>query len=193
MELVIATSNSNKVREVDELLGGSGWNVRCIDSKIVLPPETGETFIENALIKADAVALKIKDTWILSDDSGLVVDVLNGEPGVKSARFAGEECDFNANNKKLMNLMNGIDNRKAAFVCAMVLISPDGEKMKVEGRCEGKIGFSLQGDGGFGYDPLFIPAGEDRSFAEMSADEKNAISHRGNALRKLKELLRGVP
>ncbi len=191
MELVIATTNEHKIDEINKILAPYHVNVKGLNfyPNIKPPPETGSTFDENAYIKAKVISDKLSDKWVLADDSGLAVYVLNGAPGVHSARFATDGRDYNANNKKLLTLMNGIEDRTAAFVCAMVLISPDGKEWHVEGRCEGKITDKETGKNGFGYDPLFIPDGFDKTFAELNMNIKNQISHRGKALSKIISIL----
>jgi XTP/dITP diphosphohydrolase len=188
MELRVASHNAHKLREIGELLPGFAVVACNPDAE-----ETEETFSGNALIKARAVAAIHKDCWIMADDSGLEVEALNGEPGVRSARYAGEKCDTAANNALLLEKLRGVENRQARFVCAAALIAPDGAEKVVEGVCSGRIADAPSGAGGFGYDPLFIPSGYDKSFAELSAEEKNAISHRGRALAAVKGFFaRGV-
>jgi len=145
--------------------------------------EDGRTFAENAIKKAVQTA-KMTGKYCLADDSGLVVDALEGQPGIYSARFAGEGADDRDNNEKLINMMRDVEEeqRTARFVCVIAISNPEGEYKIVQGTCEGTIAFQAVGDGGFGYDPLFIPQGFSQSFAELSAAEKNKISHRGRAL-----------
>ena len=150
--------------------------------------ETGSTFEENAYIKAYSGCME-SGLPCIADDSGLVVDALGGEPGVYSARYAGEHGNDKANNEKLLKGLESVpdDKRTARFVCCVCVHFPDGRYVVVRGKCEGKIGYEERGEGGFGYDPLFMVG--DRSFAEFSAEEKDAVSHRGNALRKLVKVL----
>lgn len=178
--LVAATHNGNKLREFREIL--PGWEIEG-DSPDV--EETEPTFSGNALLKARACARRHPGDWVVADDSGLSVDALDGAPGVLSARYAGEDGNTPANNALLLKNLAGVGNRAAHFTCAIAAISPTGEETIFEGRCEGVIAEAPSGAGGFGYDPLFIPEGFGKSFAELSAQEKNAISHRGRALRKL--------
>ena len=194
MELVISTNNINKVKEVTELLAPYKIDVKGLEafSYIELPPEDGETFANNATIKARAASKILKNSWVLSDDSGLMVEALNGAPGIKSARFAGLDGDHKANNEKLLRELGDNDNRKAAFICVMVLISPEHKEWVVEGRCEGRIASKPRGVAGFGYDPLFIPDGEELTFAEMKSGKKNVLSHRGRALRELKSIFESI-
>ncbi len=182
--LVLATHNPNKIREIGQLM--PGWEIVGEDSAA---EETAESFAGNALIKARAVAARHSGAWVMADDSGLSVDALGGAPGVRSARYAGKDGDSAANNALLLANLAGVSDRRAHFTCAVALIAPTGEESVVEGRCDGRIQLSPTGAGGFGYDPLFVPDGFDRSFAELSADEKNAISHRGRALSAVREIL----
>ena len=182
--LVVATHNKNKLREIREIL--PGWEITGEDSGA---EETAETFAGNALIKARAVAARHPGAWVLADDSGLEVDALGGAPGVRSSRYAGREGDTPANNALLLKNLAGVANRGAHFTCVIALVAPDGAERLFEGRCAGRIAEEPSGDGGFGYDPLFVPDGCDKSFAALSAEEKNAISHRGRALAALRAAL----
>ena len=179
--LIVATHNANKLREIGQIL--PGWTISGEDAGV---EETGDTFAENALLKARAVAVRHPGAWVLADDSGLSVDALGGAPGVRSARYAGRDGDTPANNALLLKNLSGVANRRAHFACAIALITPDGTERHFEGRCDGRIAEAPSGEGGFGYDPLFIPDGNNRSFAELTPDEKNAISHRGRALAALR-------
>ncbi len=187
MKIVLATHNPNKVREISQLL--PGWEVVAEDSAA---EETADDFVGNARLKAQALAPRHPGAWILADDSGLEVVALDGAPGVRSARYAGRDGDTPANNALLLKNMSGIVDRRARFTCAVVLIDPKGEEHAVEGHCPGRILESPAGAGGFGYDPLFVPDGYDKTFAELSADEKNAISHRGRALAAARAILEKV-
>ena len=184
MRLVLATHNPAKVREISEML--PRFEVSGEDSAA---EETAATFAGNALIKARAVAARHAGSWVLADDSGLVVNALGGAPGVRSARYAGRDGDTPANNALLLKNLEGVADRSAAFVCAMALIAPDGAEHVVEGRCEGRILTAPRGRGGFGYDPLFVPEDGERTFAELSAAEKNSISHRARALAKARAVI----
>lgn len=181
-KLVFATNNAGKLREVREILTPLGWEVLSQrDAGIALEPEeNGTTFAENAAIKARAVYDAAGGVPVIADDSGLCVDALDGAPGVYSARFApeGKQCE------KLLEVMKDVPegSRGAKFVAVIALVS-GGEVQYFQGECAGTIGFAEQGSGGFGYDPVFMYG--DRSFAQLSAEEKNAISHRGKALEKL--------
>lgn len=177
--LVAATHNRDKLREFGQIL--SGWEV-VGDSPEV--EETETTFASNALLKARACAKRHPGAWTVADDSGLCVDALGGAPGVRSARYAGRDGDTPANNALLLRNLEGAENRAAHFACAIAVVAPDGSERVFEGRCDGAVATAPSGSGGFGYDPLFIPEGHGRSFAELAPDEKNAISHRGRALRQ---------
>lgn len=185
--LVLATSNPNKVHELDALLRGRGWQVKAL-SEIVGPvdiPETGNTLRENAVLKARA-ALHHTGFASLADDTGLEVDALQGRPGVYSARYAGLDADDAANRALLLKELAHVQQaeaRTARFCTELAFIDPSGELRVYTGLCEGCILFEERGSGGFGYDALFQPDGYEQSFAELSAHEKNRISHRGRALR----------
>jgi XTP/dITP diphosphohydrolase len=183
-ELIVATHNLHKLAEISAML--PEWSVRGEDDGA---EETAETFEGNALIKARAAAAANKGAWILADDSGLEVDALNMEPGVRSARYAGEPSNSARNNALLLEKLNGVKNRRARFRCAMAIISPEGIETVVEGKCEGSILEAPQGNGGFGYDPLFVPEGYEKSFASLGEEIKNKISHRAKALQAAKEVL----
>jgi XTP/dITP diphosphohydrolase len=192
MELILATRNKGKVAELKAMLDSNGVEVTCLNDHPDIPEvkEDGKTFLENARKKAHAVA-KATGCVTLADDSGLVVDALGGAPGVNSARYAGKQGDYAANNEKLLREMKDVPDgkRQAAFVCSMVLADPSGMDWYAEGRCEGIIGWEYRGTGGFGFDPLFYVPKEGATMAELPMDRKNAISHRGKALRKMKEIL----
>lgn len=187
MKLFVATHNSHKIREISEIL--SGWEILPDDPEGA--EETAEDFRGNALIKVRAIAEKHRGDWCMADDSGLEVAALGGEPGVRSARYAGEPSNTPANNALLLRNLVGKTDRTANFTCAIALVSPEGEEFTVEGKCFGKISETPSGAAGFGYDPLFVPEGYERSFAELSAEEKNAISHRGRALAAAVAVMRG--
>jgi len=190
MKIIAATGNKGKIREFQEILGGMDYEVVSmkdigIDIEI---EETGSTFEENALIKARAVAM-LCDYPVISDDSGLCVDALDGAPGIYSARFAGEDADDSDRNKHLLNMLSGIDNRNAHYVAAIAYITPDGKEITTVGRTDGEILYAEEGTGGFGYDPLFFCTEIGKCFGIATPDEKNQVSHRGRALRKLYEIL----
>lgn len=186
MKLVLASNNKHKINEIKSILQKNGYTAEVLSlndvgytAEII---EDGATFEENALIKARTVSAL---GYIgIADDSGLCVDALNGEPGIYSARYAGEPCDHQKNNDKILNALQGKkgNERSAAFVSTIACCLPDGAYFTVRGECRGEMLESLQGNGGFGYDPLFRPDGYSLTFAEISFDEKNRISHRAKAL-----------
>jgi XTP/dITP diphosphohydrolase len=186
MRLFVATHNAHKMREIAQIL--PSFEVLSDDPEGV--EETASDFAGNALIKVRAIAARHPGEWCLADDSGLEVAALNGEPGVRSARYAGEACETAENNALLLKNLAGVEDRRAQFTCAIALVDPAGREHLVSGRCEGRIAQTASGGGGFGYDPLFVPAGDTRSFAELPADEKNRISHRARALAEVCRLLR---
>ena len=192
-EIVLATRNSHKVREIREIFEGSGVSFRTLDEFPSVPdvPEDEETFRGNALKKARHVSRSL-NLPALADDSGLEVDALGGEPGVRSARYSGGGAG--ENNAMLLEKMKDVpaEKRTARFRCVAALCSPGLEPVVAEGKVEGRIGVAEKGKDGFGYDPLFTPLGHDRTFAEMAAEEKNNMSHRGNAMRELKRLLEAL-
>lgn len=159
-----------------------------IDLEII---EDGTTFMENAVIKAKAVAGVAKDAIVLADDSGLEIDYLNGEPGIYSARYLGEDTPYHIKNTNLIARLEGVEDEKrsARFVCAIAAVMPDGTVLTETGTIEGRIGYEEKGGGGFGYDPIFYVPEFGKSTAELSEDEKNAVSHRGKALRAIRKKL----
>ena len=192
--IIFATGNAHKMEEIREILRDLPCELLSmkeagIECDIV---EDGQTFAENAMIKAKAVC-EASGCVTLADDSGLCVDYLDGAPGVWSARFAGEDSDDETNNQKLLRLMDGVpeEQRTARFVCVITLVYPDGTSVVARGECHGRILTVPQGENGFGYDPLFVADGMDKSFAEISQGEKNRISHRALALNKLDSILKG--
>ena len=195
MKIVAATGNKHKIEEIESITKKFGMNVITKAEAGVGDlevEETGTTFAENSLIKAEAI-MKATGMPAIADDSGLEADALNGAPGVYSARFSGEGATDESNNAKLLKLMENIpdDERSARFVSVVTLCFPDGTVVAARGECPGTLRRSPRGDGGFGYDPLFVPVGYDKTYAEISAEEKNIISHRAKALgilrMKLKE------
>lgn len=191
MEIIAATQNKNKIREINSIMSKLGFNVVPRDEAGVPDfevEENGTTFEDNSYIKAKAI-MDFSGKPTIADDSGLEVHVLNGEPGVYSARYAGIEGPDadSANNTKLLKKLEAYseEERKAQFVAVITLLFPDGKTVVAKGTCPGRIATELMGDNGFGYDPLFIPDGYKESFAQMDADEKNTISHRAKALHKL--------
>ena len=194
-QLLVATRNRGKIKEIKALLDGLVEEVICAADLPDLPEtvEDGATFAENALKKARE-ACKATGLPTLADDSGLVVDGLGGRPGVFSARFAGPDADDAANNSKLLQEVIGLNQaeRSAAFVCSMAYVSPDGVEQLFEGRVGGSIIDQPRGEHGFGYDPLFLVNGYQQTMAELPLEEKNRISHRGQALQAFKQYLAGA-
>ena len=189
-EIIFATNNAHKLSEVQALLGDKFHLVTLRECGITEDiPETADTLEGNASQKSHYLHDRVGKNCF-ADDTGLEVEALGGEPGVRSARYATDGHDFEANNRLLLKNLEGVANRKARFRTVISLIL-DGEEHLFEGVVEGRITESAAGCGGFGYDPLFIPDGYDCTFAEMSAEEKNAISHRGRAVQKLVEFLKG--
>ena len=191
MRFLLATHNLKKQAEMQRILSPLGIEVLTADlAGVTLTDveETGVTFRENAYLKAHTGCLE-SGLPCIADDSGLCVDALGGAPGVYSARYAGEHGNDEANIMKLLDALRDTpdEKRTAAFVCSVCVCFPDGRLLEIEGRCEGKIGYEKCGNNGFGYDPVFLVGG--RSFATFTADEKDAVSHRGNALRKLCDAL----
>lgn len=188
-KLIVASNNSNKIREIKEILKGIPVEILSlkeagIDIDI---EETGSTFLENAYLKAKGISEMAQGAMVLADDSGLAVESLGGAPGIYSARFAGEHGNNKKNNEKLLQLLEGKSRqeRRASFVCAMVLIAEDGKEVDVEGRIDGIISEKEKGTNGFGYDPVFYLEEYGKTFAEMDSETKNKISHRAKALEKL--------
>lgn len=191
MKFIIATNNPKKLIELERILKPLGIDaVSAKEAGVVLDDveETGTTFAENAFLKANS-AYKKTGMPSVADDSGLSVDALNGRPGVYSARYAGENATDKDRYTKLLGEMKDIpeDERTAHFTSAICCILSDGSKIEVEGRCDGRIAFEASGDGGFGYDPVFLYG--ERSYAQLTAEEKDKVSHRGKSLRKLQEEL----
>jgi len=191
--IVVATQNEHKITEIEAITKPFGINL-ISRNKAGVPKveivEDGKTFEENSYKKAYEI-MKLCGKTTIADDSGLVVDCLNGAPGVYSARFAGEDGNDKANNDKLKSLIKDIpyEKRTARFVSVITMVEPDGNKLVARGEVEGNLILEEKGLNGFGYDPLFVPAGYNITFAEFDPEEKNKISHRANALIKLKELL----
>ncbi len=192
MKFVLASGNKKKIKELSEILSDFGFELTTQKEMGLLEEaeETGTTFEENSKIKADFACEALKMPSI-ADDSGLCVDALNGEPGVYSARYGGDLCesDIDRYNLLLKN-MDGKTERTARFVSVITCVFPNGDVLSARGECEGEILHAPRGEGGFGYDPVFLPENHDKSMAELSPEEKNAISHRGKALQKFKTKLR---
>ena len=193
-ELLIATSNQGKLREVRDILKDLDLRLFSLSDCAAIQPveETGATFIENASLKATEYACQAK-IMTLADDSGLEVDALNGAPGVLSARYLGEATSYPVRNQSLLAELDSHKNRAARFVCAIAIADPNGKILHFSnGVCEGRIAMASRGDGGFGYDPIFVPEGFEMTFGELSAEIKNRISHRARALAGAREFLTGL-
>lgn len=192
MKLLIASNNQHKIDEIKQILGNKFEQILSLSEAGIVcdPEENGKTFLDNALIKVRAVA-KLTDMPVLGDDTGLCVDALNGAPGVHSARFAGDH-DNAKNRAKLLYELQDKTNRKAHFSTAVALLYPDGRLVTAEGRVDGEILHTEVGANGFGYDSLFYCNEIGKTFAEATAEEKNAVSHRGRALQKLDEKLQSM-
>jgi XTP/dITP diphosphohydrolase len=186
--MVLATRNQGKLIEFRKLLSGFEVDVKSLSDFGPIPPvlEDGTTFEENAYKKAHSTA-RVLGFPALADDSGLVVAALKGAPGVHSARFAGEGASDEANNLKLLRMMQGMASRRAVFQCVIVIAVPRGPALVYEGRCEGEIAHEVRGTNGFGYDPVFYYPAMKKTFGEMPEEEKNRVSHRGKAMAKLRE------
>lgn len=193
MKLVLATHNRHKVAELRRILDGLDVDILSADD-VAVPDvdETGETFEDNAMLKARAGAAATGLVCV-ADDSGLEVDTLGGDPGVRSARFAGEHGDDEANLRLVLERLEGVAARTARFVCVAALVTPDGIERTTRGVVEGVITSSPRGAGGFGYDPIFQPDGHELTTAEMTPEDKDAISHRGQAFRALREVIAALP
>lgn len=216
---ILASQNRNKIKEILAILSKYDFDVVARDDAGIPKDdieETGVTFEENSLLKAsvimdmiqsDSALVNYLDSPVVADDSGLMVDALNGDPGVHSARYAGEECDFDNNNRKLLRELERVpeEERTACFVTVITMVWPgaegapaaakcvDGRYVLVaRGECRGRISAEKRGTQGFGYDPVFIPDGYDKTFAELGTDFKNTISHRAKALEELERLLGGT-
>ena len=193
--IIFATGNQNKMREIREIMQGfrvNGEEIEILSMKeagvytdIV---EDGMTFVENASIKAKAIAVLAPGDFVMADDSGLEIDALNKEPGIYSARYLGEDTSYQIKNANLIERLNGVpdEKRTARFVCAIAAVMPDGALLTTEGTIEGRIGYEERGKNGFGYDPIFLVQPYVQTSAELTEEEKNAISHRGNALRSMR-------
>jgi len=200
MKLIFATGNMGKMREIREIMADLDVEVLSMKEAGVYADvvEDGTTFMENAFLKAEAIAEKVKekglDAIVLADDSGLVVDALNGEPGIYSARYMGEDTPYSIKNANIIERLEGVPeaDRTARFVCAIAAVLPDGSKMSSEATYEGIIGYEEKGSNGFGYDPILYLPDRGCYSAELDIDEKNRISHRGKALENMKLQLQGL-
>ena len=191
MKYVLATANPGKIKEMRELLAEFDIDVvtrEDLGINIDIE-ETGTTFLENSKLKAEVICAA-SGMPAIADDSGLVVEALDGEPGVYSSSYGGGELTAGERCNYLLRKMKNAENRRASFVCTITCVFPDGKILTANGECNGKIATGLKGTGGFGYDPVFIPDGKKVTMAELRIDEKNAISHRGNALRNFSKLLK---
>ena len=196
-KIIFVTGNEGKMREIREILSDLPYEILSMKEAGLVsdPEENGETFEENALIKAralhEALGDQVVDTIVMADDSGLEIDALPDVLGVKSARFMGHDTDYVIKNKRILEMMEGVaeEKRSARFVAAIAAVFPDGREVTKRGVMEGRIGYEISGNGGFGYDPIFFLPEFNKTSADITAEEKNAISHRGKALRMMKEEL----
>ncbi|MBA4688726.1 MAG: XTP/dITP diphosphatase [Candidatus Galacturonibacter soehngenii] len=191
--IIFATNNEGKMKEVREILADLGMEVLSLkEAGIAIDiEENGTTFEENALIKVNAIK-ELVDCIVLADDSGLEVDYLNKEPGIYSARYMGENTSYTIKNNKILELLQGVpkEKRTARFVCAIAAVLPSGKVFTTRGTIEGIIGDKIEGENGFGYDPIFYLPEYHCTTAELSMEKKNELSHRGKALKAMKEFLR---
>jgi len=194
-QIIFATGNMGKVREIEMIMEGAGYEIRSmkeagIQMEIV---EDGTTYEENAMIKARAVASApgAKGCIVMADDSGLEVDALGKEPGIYSARYLGEDTPYSIKNAEILRRLEGVPEaeRTGRFVCAIAAVLPDGRELTVRGTIEGRIDYEIRGEHGFGYDPIFFYPPYGKTTAELSEEEKNQVSHRGKALRMMREKL----
>lgn len=196
-QILFATGNEGKMVEIREILADLGIPVLSLkDAGIDVDiEEDGESFEENAMIKASEIAGLVEDTIVLADDSGLEIDYLNKEPGIYSARYAGVDTSYDIKNQMLLDRLQGVPDelRTARFVCAIAASFPNGVQKVVRGTIEGQIGHEIKGVNGFGYDPIFFLPALGKTTSELTLEEKNALSHRGNALRAMKPFLTGNP
>ena len=199
-KIIFATGNQNKMREIREIMGNLPVEILSMKEAGIGADitEDGTTFEENAAIKAKAVAELLpeqdRDTIVLADDSGLEIDALNGEPGIYSARYMGENTSYHIKNAELIHRLEGVpeEKRTARFVCAVAAVLPDRTCLTVRGTIEGRIGYEERGSNGFGYDPIFMLPDRGCTTAELPPEEKNRISHRGKALSLMEEKLREI-
>jgi len=191
-KFILASNNAHKVKEIKEILKDFNLNILSLNEAgiDIDVEEDGKTFEENAIIKAEAIR-KMTNCLVLADDSGLEVDYLDKAPGIYSARFMGEDTSYRIKNKAIIDKLAGVpdEKRTARFVCAIAAAFPDGKTITRRGTIEGIIGYEERGENGFGYDPIFFLPEYGKSTAELSPEEKNTISHRGNALRLIKEVI----
>ena len=191
--IVFATGNENKMKEIRMILSDLGMPILSMKEAGIQVDveENGTTFEENAIIKATEIAKRTEGCIVLADDSGLEIDYLNKEPGIYSARYAGEDTSYDIKNNLLLSRLEGVpdEKRTARFVCAIAAAFPDGSVEVVRGTIEGRIGYEIAGGNGFGYDPIFYVPEYGCTTAEMSPEMKNELSHRGNALRAMREIM----
>lgn len=191
--MIFATGNEGKMKEIRRIMADTGMEILSMKEAGIWPDiqEDGGTYEENALIKARAVAA-LADTLVLADDSGLEVDWLDREPGIHSARYMGEDTPYSVKNANIIARLEGVpeEKRTARFVCAIAAVFPDGRELTVRAAIEGRIGYEERGGNGFGYDPIFYVPELHKTTAELTEDEKNQVSHRGRALRLMKEELK---
>ncbi|MET0960971.1 MAG: XTP/dITP diphosphatase [Psychrobacillus psychrotolerans] len=194
-QIIIATKNKGKAKDFEALFNPLGYEVKTLHdvAEEMEIEETGTTFEENALLKATSLANHLQ-SMVIADDSGLEIDTLDGRPGIYSARYAGEDKSDEANIEKVLKELEGTkeSERTARFVCAIAVASPNKEPFTVRGTCEGFIGTERKGTNGFGYDPIFYVPSEQKMMAELTAEQKGAISHRGNAIKKLSFVLEDI-
>ena len=192
-EVIVATGNAGKLQEMKDILAPLDLQVRSMREAGIEREveETGSTFEENAMLKAKGIR-GLTDSIIIADDSGLEIDALNGEPGIYSSRYLGKDVSYDVKNAELIRRLTGVpdEERTARFVCAVAVILPDGRDFTVRGEMEGRIGYEIIGENGFGYDPIFYLPEYGMTSAQISPEEKNRISHRGKALAKMVEKLR---
>ena len=193
-EVIFATGNEGKMREIRSILADTYPKILSMKEAGIRTEvtEDGKTYEENALMKARAVAAMATEAIVMADDSGLEVDFLNREPGIYSARYMGESTSYRIKNANMISRMEGVpaEKRTARFVCAIAAVLPDGREMTVRAAIEGRIGYEEKGEGGFGYDPIFFVPELGKTTAELTEEEKNLVSHRGKALRLMKEELK---
>ena len=194
MQIIMATSNKDKVKEIRQMLEGTEYEILSLKEAGIAPDieETGQTFDENAAIKAETVR-DLTGQLAIADDSGLVIDYLDGAPGIYSSRFMGEDTPYPEKNRAILKMLENVpeEERSARFVCSMAIAWPDGHTDICQGVMEGRIAYEIAGEGGFGYDPIFYLPERGCTSAQLTAQEKNAISHRGKALQKAVSILRG--
>ena len=192
-KIIFATGNENKMKEIRMILSDLGMPILSMKEAGIHVDvvEDGTTFEENALIKATDIAKTVENCIVLADDSGLEIDYLNKEPGIYSARYAGENTSYDIKNNLLLSRLEGVpdEKRTARFVCAIAAAFPDGTTEVVRGTIEGRIGYEIAGENGFGYDPIFYVPEYGCTTAEMNPDKKNELSHRGNALRAMRKIM----